>query len=53
MAAGQELMRITLDSLHPESSDNEIDEIIEANFVEGQIRLNNRSCYKVREQLYV
>lgn len=53
VTVGQELMKTTLDSLYPESSDDEEDGIIEeANLVEVRIKLCNRNC-EVREQLYV
>ncbi|XP_011859967.1 PREDICTED: uncharacterized protein LOC105557359 [Vollenhovia emeryi] len=51
---GHELIKKTLDSLYPESSDDEIADIIEeANLVEGRLRLGNRGYYEVREQVYV
>lgn len=53
VTTGQELIRTILDSLLPENSDDEIDEIIkETSLVEAQIRFRNES-YKLREQVYV
>lgn len=54
VAAGQELIR-TLDNLYlAESSDDEIEDVIEeANLVEAWLRLYNRGYSKVREQMYI
>lgn len=52
VAAGQELIRI-VNSLYPESSDDEDGIIEEANYIEAWIRFGNRGYRKVREQLYM
>lgn len=47
---GLALRKTTLDSLHPNSRDDEADEMIEeANVVEICIRVGNRGCYEIRE----
>lgn len=54
VAAGQELIRTTLESLHPESSDDEADEIIEEAYcVEAWLKFGNRGCRESREQTYI